>query len=102
MIIHLDCRRNYKHSPETLIKMSLSQKGKTVSEHFKNTMRRKQLERIKNDPYYNNKYVYLLNNQQDYFSYFNTKQRAYICGKFTKQNSNIIIYKNITIERKLK
>jgi group I intron endonuclease len=128
----------YKHTPETLKKMSDAKKGKPSSN--KGIIRSKEtLQKLSNShksqiPWnkgiplteehirknreshlgkhqsektiikrrkFITKYIYTLNNLEDYFIFFNQKQRRNICGYFTQRKSNTISYLGITITRTL-
>jgi hypothetical protein len=48
------------------------------------------------------RYYYILSNGKDLFEFFTEAEKSSITHKFCIKKSNIIIYKGITIERKLK
>jgi hypothetical protein len=50
----------------------------------------------------NCKYFYELSNNENYWNFFDKKERIAITGKFFRKKTNEIIYKNITIKRYLK
>jgi len=49
-----------------------------------------------------NKYYFELSNNQNYWEFFTKNERNNINGKFREKHTNVIIFKNITITRKLK
>lgn len=70
-----------KHKKETIDKMKMAQIG------YKSP---------------SNKYIFVLSNGENYWEFFSKNERCNINGKFRVKNTNIIIFKNIKIERILK
>jgi hypothetical protein len=97
-----------KWSDEILEKMSKSKIGKTSGRKGKhnseeNNMKLSLLMTGKCGLLsHNNKYVYILSNEKDYWTFFSPVEKHYIFQKFKKNQTNIIIYKNIEIIRRIK
>jgi hypothetical protein len=87
-----------KHkSKETKEKISKSKKGKNIGN--KNHRYGIKIPGEKNP---NNKYIYVLSNNEKFWEFFNKKQRKNIFTKFCQSKQNNIFYNNIQIIRSLK
>jgi hypothetical protein len=102
-----------KLSPESIQRHKKSKMGKYVGEnnpmygqHHTEETKRKMSEKIKNlfkhDKNPNCKYNYILSNGENYWEFFNKKDRGNIKNTFNRKKTNTIEYKGIVITRTLK
>lgn len=109
-----------KHpTEETLLKMSIAQTGrkqskKSIEKTRKANLGRKATKEAKHnmsishiglqagEKHPANKYHYFCSDNKNYWTDFAENERIHICQKFARHNSDIIVYKGVTITRVLK
>lgn len=84
----------YKRTEESKKKQSKSNMGKN-NPNFGN-------HKIAGEKHFNNKYIYTLENGENYWEYFTKKERDCITHTFKRKQSNNINYKRIEIQRNKK
>jgi len=92
--------KGIKHSEETKKLLSLVFKGLTKKKWTKKRKEQRIKETIENNKS-KSKFSYILSNNEDFWQ-LNKKQRFIIKRQFQRKNTDIIVYKGITIERHLK